>query len=292
MKAIFAMSIATLVLGIRAQAPPLAIEPAVVVTFGTASNRLYQVESATGVAPNVWTAVGRSHVGRGAPLNETIRTTIGANEFFRTHEYDWTGKLAAHFPLDGSTIDASEMKNLMVSGAFTAYTADRFESPNAAGLTYDVPEVHYFVRAAVERFAPLTNDFSISLWITGHRLAGPPDRILISTNRLSLIRNSNNALELRVGTNSAPVAVSGPLAWEATQWQCFHVVRARNVFSVYRNAELVAQGESSFAYDIQSPWLINFGPSIGAVDEVRLYNRALPADEVGALTRITRDDPF
>lgn len=271
-----------------ADAPPLTIEPSVIVTFGAFSNRLYQVERATTLAPDAWLPVGRSHIGHPfRPVREAIPASVAMNQFFRTREYSWSQMLAAYFPLDGSAVDASLKGNFI---SVLAYTADRFESPNAAGLTSNTVEGRYSVRAAVERFAQSTNDFSISLWVSGHRVFGPPDRMFVSTNRLALLRNRTNALELYVGANSAPLAVSNPLAWTAEEWRCFHVVRASNVFRVYRDADLVAEGESTIAYD-ESAWIFTFGPTSGGVDEVRLYNRALPPDEVGAISRITRDDP-
>lgn len=277
-----AFTVVVAVAGSVAAAPALTIQPAVAVSFDGSRDRLYQVEATSNAESPAWTAVGSSHIGKGKPVTQTILTSATAYQFFRTQEYNLTNQLVAFFPFDGTAVDESVGRN-RVWASF--YYVDRFGEANRAALLGAISTVHT-AEAIVKGFAPSTNDFTISLWVAGHRFVGPPERVLTSSTQLALIRADSNSLELYIGKNTVALAVSPPLEWEATRWYCFKVVRASSVFKVYRDDELVTSGSSSFAYDERVAWNLKFGPRYGGVDEVRLYNRALSPDELAALSRV------
>jgi hypothetical protein len=52
---------------------------------------------------------------------------------------------------------------------------------------------------------------------------------------------------------------------------------------------LVGEIFSDVPQNSTAAWVLYLGPDDGAVDEVRLYNRALSADELGVLFRLEED---
>jgi hypothetical protein len=275
-------------------APPLEIQSAVEIKFGTSNNRIYQLEVASPESLDVWRPVGPAKWGRGKIVTNVVPIAIGSQVVFRSREYDLTNGLAYYFPIDGVyAIGLPPIVNV------PNYTTSRFGTPNHAALqgSWDYEPATF---TTVRQFAVGTNDFSISIWssseensdkIFGRIFSAELDNPgfgLTNTYQLELMATNNGSIELYFGGSTIPILVTRPLTWESGRWYCFQLVRKANVFRVYRDVELVGEVFSEVANN-QSSLTIFMGPENGMVDEVRFYKRALSDEELGVLFRLEED---
>jgi hypothetical protein len=263
-------------------AQTITIEPTVQVTFDTATNRFYQVEAASAAEPDRWEPVGLTRWGYGFAVEQTLPITHSA-QFIRTREFDLTNGLVARFALDGSTrVDSNQANNKVYA---TQYAESRFHTPNHAGLNANNPGVY----ASVNSYVQGTSDFTISIWFAPF-LSVPTTNfigyILAMDRKLALL-STNNAIQLYYTGVSGPVLSSGPMIWENSRWYNLQLARSNRVYRVYLDAKLVGEGmPSKTTTPFWDYYDISLGPYPGVVDEVRLYNRALPIEEIGAVYRL------
>lgn len=272
-------------------APPLGIQGAVEVKFGTSNNRIYQLEGASPAAIDVWKPVAPAKWGRGKTVTNVVPIAAGSQLIFRTKEYDLTNGLAYYFPLDGFYA-IGETPIIYVAG----YGTSRFGTPRRAAVQSRW-DYNSATSTTVREFAVGTDDFTISSWVMSQdsphvfgRVFGDVPRSATSTNvfQLSLVAADSGAIELYFGGTAVPIFVTQPLGWEQDRWYFFQLVRQGNVFRIYRDTELVGEFVSAVPNN-QHSLTIFIGPETGAVDDVRFYKRALSEDEIGVLFRLEED---
>ena len=269
-------------------APPLEVQTAVEVKFGTSNNRIYQLEAASPQSLGVWKPVAPAKWGRGKTVTNVVPMSVGSHLVFRSREYDLTNGLAYYFPLDG--VANGGPPYISVGG----YKTSRFGTPDRAVAQDRWDYLHTATVTMVREFAVGTNDFTISSWVLSKdsphvfgRIFGDVWLNAAPTNllQLSLVAADSGAIELYFGGTAVPIYVTQPLSWEYDRWYFFQLVRQANVFRIYRDTELVGEFASAVTNN-QHSLTIFIGPESGAVDEVRFYKRALSKDEIDVLFRL------
>lgn len=202
--------------------------------------------------------------------------------------------LVAHYPMDGSAIDASVNGNNGLLSQTNA-VSNRFGIP-ASALEFD--GVNSLFQASTPGFFPLTGDFSISFWMfsTGQ------DRMHI----FNLGDYSGGALDnFTLSTNNGSAAYfywNGPgnnaLMWanhsQLTNGKWHHLVftRASNQLSFYVDKTLMKTATFVGAIGSNLPLIIGDSDFKfkGKMDELAIYNRALSAVEIASVFH--EDQPF
>jgi hypothetical protein len=222
-----------------------------------------------------------------------------------------TNGLVAYYSFNGNADDESGFgKNGVVEGAML--TADRFGRPNSA---YSFNGVNQRITTVGENGLPLgTNDFSMSIWASVDWPGSTSDfRFLVGNSDFSqfqwnLNTGTNKAMYFYTGGPNAPVpnGVTGEylatpdLFWNNQQWYQLAITRAHNVVTMYRNgvplgSKLFVTGNNA-AVGLRN---LTIGrrvegshPFLGRLDDLRVYNRALTADEVAQLYTIEAANPL
>jgi hypothetical protein len=264
----------------------LEIEPSVQITFETETNKFYQVETASSVDPDRWTPVGPTHWGYGKPLTQTVVTSPASQSFFRAREYDLTNALLAYFPLDGGV--SRDEKGFGQEVSVIYFMPSRFGSHNHAGRNRGDSLDPYGVSMSVQRFAQGTDDFTVSVWIMGSFDVASPTNFgnVFSMDKLAIV-STNGTIQMFLTAIAAPILTSPIVTWENERWYNIQVVRAKNIYTIYR--DLVVMGQAAAPKTV-APFRDYFtvvpGPARGGVDEARFYNRALSVEELTALYRL------
>jgi hypothetical protein len=264
----------------------LSIEPAVQVMFDTTTNRFYQVEAASSVAPDQWLPVGPTHWGRGAPLMQSVPNALWPHAFFRTREFDLTNKLVAYFPMDG--VVAKDRGGFNQKLYVTDFMPNRFGAANHAGLNVVNSLNPSGIFATLSRFGEGTNDFTISVWVMGTFATATTanfGRIFTMAHGLFLY-GTNNTIRFGPSDVTKPLIVSGPAQFESNRWHNAQLVRSNSIFALYWDGNFL--GDSGVTrIGFGDYFDVELGPKAGGgADEARFYNRALSPDELGALYRL------
>jgi hypothetical protein len=159
MRAISLMMPWLVFVGMAHGAPPLEIQNAVEVKFGTSNYRIYQLEAASPQSIDVWRPIGPAKWGRGKIVTNVVPIALGTQLIFRSREYDLTNGLAYYFPLDG-IYAIGETPIIYVAG----YGTSRFGTPRRAALQSRW-DYNTATSTTVREFAVGTNDFTISSWV-------------------------------------------------------------------------------------------------------------------------------
>ncbi|MCU0436222.1 MAG: T9SS type A sorting domain-containing protein [Bacteroidia bacterium] len=206
--------------------------------------------------------------------------------------------LVLHYPLNGNANDASGNNlNGTVFGAVAA--PDRFGNPNSAmsfdGVNdyIDAPDATYFNGSA----------FSISCWffartynnwarIIDFSNGAPSDNVILA---LSNGNSGRQAVVVNVGATNGP-NVTVPTAPAANRWQHVTATWSNGTAIIYLNGVQVASGAVSTPANVvrtinyigRSAWAADAYAN-AIYDDLRIYNRALTANEV---LQLTGEQPF
>lgn len=215
-------------------------------------------------------------------------------------QFDPTDGLVGYYPFNGNANDESVNSNDgNVSGA--QLDLDRFGNAARSFSFSAYPE--YIETTAAVGFPAGTADFTVSLWVQVASL--PADAQILFCNQvvndfqLNLYPNGSSTtapLDLLLGGDyGVPEVHTSDVLWTAGQWYNVQVVRSGNHFAIYRDATVI--GENDVDSSITAPpgsRNIRFGLGVppqvhqfgGGLDDIRIYNRALSGDDVGALFRL------
>jgi sulfatase modifying factor 1 len=201
--------------------------------------------------------------------------------------------LVAYYPFNGNAQDESgNGHDTTVSGP--ALTTDRFDNADSAYLFDGVDDV---VKQSNATLMPRgINDFTVSLWANATNIAGDA-RVFLANEKLAQFQFNiqYNRLEMYLGGFQLPVT-TGVLDWELYEWYQVAATRLGDEVSIYRNGELLVTTIRSSSINVSdNDSVLSLGsrksekkrladhPWHGAIDDVRIYNRALSAAEVKSL---------
>ncbi|HNQ88452.1 MAG TPA: LamG domain-containing protein [Verrucomicrobiota bacterium] len=215
-------------------------------------------------------------------------------------QFDPTDGLVGYYPFNGNANDESVNSNDgNVSGA--QLDLDRFGNPSRSFSFSGYPE--YIETTAAVGFPSGTEDFTVSLWVQVASL--PPDAQILFCNsvvgdfELTIYRTTTGSTApmdfMMGGDYGVPEVRTADVLWESGRWYNVQLVRSGNHFAIYRDATVI--GENDVDSTITAPpgsRNIRFGLGVppqvhqfgGGLDDIRIYNRALSGDDVGALYRL------
>lgn len=215
-----------------------------------------------------------------------------------------TDSLKGHYKFDGTMTDLSGNGNDIVIGSGT-FVTDRFATTNGALYLNGISDS---LSLPISEFSPITGDFAISFW---YKTNSPKVMNLFSskqfasdtTNNFEVQLNSHNSFYLEyykqasyqtyaywngTGVASNAVAEGSSGVFTKGEWCHFTIMRESDTMRIYRNRQLYALSLNDYdgstlgdAIDLifsASPYLFK-----GAIDDLRLYNRALNQSEIDLL---------
>lgn len=198
--------------------------------------------------------------------------------------------LVHHWPLDGHGIDIVGGANA-ISEVNVGSTSNRYHAPNKAALFasgyYTLPAKTY-----IREY-----DFTITLWVK--RTMSLLNHHLVefgNTNRIDniILGVGVNALPSVSLINNAQYQISTTNPWSLNVWYHLAYVFERNTIYLYFNGIVIAarantpqarnsiKNSSFIGYD-------NFSklPFIGALDDLRVYHRAISVPEINEIMNTT-----
>ena len=147
-----------------------------------------------------------------------------------------------------------------------------------------------------------TGSVTVSAWVkTGASVVNSHCGIVkrgalftLETNDQYLLASSNDRFEFTLGNGTTFVTASTPGAsLAANTWYFVTGVADANTVSIYLNGNLsntqtrLSGSPPTPALMLIGSWATSLGYWLGTIDEVRIYNRALSADEISRLYRLT-----
>jgi len=198
--------------------------------------------------------------------------------------------LVAYYPFDGNANDASGNGNNGI--VFDAISVpDRFSRMNGAYSFSGGNSIQLPVNINSSALPELT----ISVWVnpeqqgTSHR-----DRHMIWTHD-----NLGYDRSLQIESGDWSVFAGGPINWatgvraDINTWQNIVVVYSSTDVAIYRNGQQYLRGSAAEPSDGENIITVGRYPSddysegfLGAIDDVRIYNRALSASEVEQIYKL------
>ncbi|MBW1295097.1 LamG-like jellyroll fold domain-containing protein [Aquimarina litoralis] len=196
--------------------------------------------------------------------------------------------LLAYYPMDSNSNDTSGFNNNgVVNGA--VLTNDRFSNTDAA---YYFDGVDDDISISDNNQIRLTNEFTISAWVFPEEIKSQVimrkgsfvNGIFAVPYGLSMSATNDIIFSMTTDGNLTQVRKSG---YNINQWYLISGVFKDQTMYLYINDELVAieTVEGQFNYN-DSPLLIGTRLNLpsstfkGAIDDVRIYNRALCTEEI------------
>lgn len=188
--------------------------------------------------------------------------------------------LVAYWPLDGNALDASgNVKNGSISGVVLA--SDRFNEPLNAYSFDGIDDRIYFGDITL-------TDASYSFWINPSALTaanGGHMDIIESYHYWSRIYLNNGNIAIELDVNGQEIQFDQTLI-EANKWQHIVLTRTGGTAKFYFNGVLVETKTNQSLTTLKVDKLgraDDYRAYKGSMDEVRIYNREISAEEVSIL---------
>jgi len=227
---------------------------------------------------------------------QLLTLLFGAFSSLRAQDF-LTNGLVAYYPFTGNANDASGSGNDgIVNGA--VLTNDRF---GIASSAYGFSALGQGITTSqANGFPTSTNDFTVSLWV---RVTSNSTHQVFLSNQdfeqfnihIGPIQSSRTGIGFQAGGTGAGYTTN--ILWSLGRWYNVQVVRAQNTnIMIYRDGVQLSQQTSNLGNDAPlSQRILTFGynptysPVIqqlyGALDDIRIYNRALSPLELQDLYR-------
>ena len=240
--------------------------------------------------------------GKGMVLLDGIR--LYSHDRLRITPLDpGTTGLQAYYPLDGNTNDSSANARHGTQMGHPTFVAGR------AGQALDLRGLNDYV--LIEGCSYLLAQYSATVWLrveggTGsrdilsiHSSAGASDvhGILLEVGSGGQLRYLHRFPYTATGTN---IYTDSP--YDDGAWHHAAIVKSVDTMTLYVDGQQAGTAADATQFDQPLPW-ITLGVLTrnqlsrffaGAIDEVRIYNRALSEEEIAALAGLTLpfDEPF
>jgi hypothetical protein len=200
--------------------------------------------------------------------------------------------LAAYYPFNGNANDASGTgNNGVVTGA--TLTADRFGNANSA---YSFDGNNDYIRTAYSQTLDFTGDLTISAWVRTSQAGA-----IIFSNMLETSPHSGYSLRLALNGDihfmSGDMSLIGKTPVNTNRWTHVAVTLSGTTATSFVNG--VLDTSETVGVPVSSSVDQTIGASDsphyfwnGAIDDVRVYNRALSFSEIGTLYTIPEPSSF
>jgi uncharacterized repeat protein (TIGR02543 family) len=266
------------------------------VTFDSAYGALATTTRTGYMFSGWWTGEG----GTGTEVSaESIVATLGDHKLYaKWAEFDPNDGLVLHYPMNGDANDASGNHNHgIVTGA--TIVSNRFDNPDSA---YGFDGTAY-IKAQNNPDVDPYGDFTYAFWIRIDSLGGFADGLWYldrnlgenDTPLIGFVGASPTQVNwyVRYNNNTAPPSGNhirtGQLDLDV--WKHYVITREYGAQLItYENGAIVSSvGDNALALTPQRPVLGSHGNAsyerklIGAMDDFRIYNRALSSGEVAQL---------
>jgi len=223
-------------------------------------------------------------------------TATEAGSLYELERPKLTDGLAAYYPFSGNVLDESGNGNHgTVNGAQLA--PDRFGYPTSSYSFTAYPQS--IATSSSVGFPAETNDFSVSLWVAPSFLTNDHQIIFGNAvaNDLQLdiwpSAGTTAPMDFLTGGNfGSPDVHTADVPWVPNHWYNLQVVRSQDTVTIYRDGVVIGQNQvlSGVIAPPESRYL-QFGLGVppqvhqfhGQLDDIRIYRRALSADEVQRL---------
>ncbi len=215
-----------------------------------------------------------------------------------------TDSLKACYSFSGNVNDSSGNANHITNFSGT-FTADRYGQTNSA---FYLDGTNDSLVLPISEFAPLTGDFTISLW---YKTNSPEIMNLFSSksfpsdtvNNFEVQLNSHNLFYLTylqqsfyqtfaywngTGITGNAIAEGGPGPFTKGEWCHFVITRSNDTFKIYRNHVLYTLSTGiTYAGVLGDVTNMLFSAMPyrfkGSIDDIRMYNRNLSQAEIDLL---------
>lgn len=203
---------------------------------------------------------------------------------------DLTGGLLAHYPLNGDAVDVSGNGFDGTANEIEA-TEDRFGTENGAVLFNGSSSS---INCGLHEELNLTNDFSVTAWVRSTKNSGWQGIVLFDRfghYGYGLCLMTAGYAAGWIGNGTAWAYASSPDVLRGdSQWRHLATVRRNGVLWLYVGGVLQESStEQGVAYKSNRLIIGNSDPGDnpfgGAIDDVRIYARALSDDEVEELAQ-------
>jgi concanavalin A-like lectin/glucanase superfamily protein len=265
-------------------AGPLQIYSAVELQFPTALEKHYRIEASSNLEN--WEPFGDLIVGTGTDFHLLVSTKGTSMRFFRLIDLDISAGLAARYRCDGNALDSSTNRNHGTSLGVT-WTTNRFGVPGAAAQfagTFDS-----FIRVPHAPSLDITNELTLAAWINfdvgGHehpRIVHKHVYELFTYEATDAVRRpAFQCLSIGLVVTIAPVLSAG-------EWRFLAATYDGLTMKLYVDGALVSEVTGPPTPILTNDSDVNIGRNAGtlsdnykgSIDDVRIYNRALPVAEV------------
>lgn len=187
---------------------------------------------------------------------------------------DVTEGLVAYYPFNGDANDAIGDADASAVGAGISYTEDRFGNSNKACSGTIGSSISIFGNRV-----PLSNSITFAAWIKN--TSSSNGNYLYCSSFGIYFSGVNNKISFDIYTTS-PLTIEGAISDEWT-----HVVEtydnSTGIAALYINGEPISDATSSNLLASISLSGLSFASWDGIIDDLRIYNRVLTANEIKQL---------
>ena len=270
--------------------------------FNTNPDRHYVIQKSTDVTPANWSNLGKPFKGDGK-RNYALTRYNNNQMIYRVVEYNLNSGLIAYYPFNGNANDKSINGNHgIVSGA--TLTSDRFGNINSA---YSFNGTNQYIQCPNQSYLNIgSGDMSISMWVylnnnfTNRFFLGKSDGQFNQNKWIVYYSYNPTQFSFHQNTSTGASTFSAPANWltDSNSWHHLVITKSSSTYTTYIDGIKASQSSGPIAIPATSTALTigmveNVGWMSGKLDDIRVYNRALSADEVNVLnseTNINLDD--
>jgi len=266
-------------------AQPLRIYTAVELEFPTEEIRTYQLQHSGD--RRTWVDLGARFAGTGSSVTQLLSTRGTEERFFRLQFTDLTPGLVAFYPFNGDANDATTNGN---HGAAqnALLTTNRFGVPNAAYRLSGFTDS--YIQVADSPTMKITDAITLAAWINFEQGGDTHPRIINKYVYELFTYETTENRRLAFSCRDVGIVASSEEVVHAGRWTFVAGSYDGRTLLLYVDGEPVAEAGATGpipASDVE----MNLGRNAqnnadnyqGAIDDVRIYNRALSAAEIRAL---------
>jgi hypothetical protein len=266
-------------------AQPLTVYPAVELEFPTEAIRTYQLERSLDLTN--WEKIAGPFDGTGEPFIQLVSTRRSGSAFYRLQITDRTSGLAAYYPFNGRPTDASINHN--DGTAFgVGLTTNRFGEANAAYRFGG--HLESYIQIPDSPSLTIGQNITLAAWINFEVGGTDHPRILQKGDYELFTYETTENRRLAFSVKGVGLVATPAELLQAGRWTFVAGTYDGHSLRLFIDAQLVAEVAGNGPL-LTSAVELNLGRNAqnssdsfaGILDDIRIFNRALGAAEVGQL---------